>query len=284
MVRLNRRIAILLAAALLAPAAPVRAELETACTALDICYCINSDYLGAINANVARVRRLLALRKAEGKAIGYLSVPLSPAGGGSYQINLEAAQYIASEVERRFGASSTLILNPGAEGSDAMNGAGGADYMYMWSQILEGPSGRGDDFDFFYFAGPTDFANYFLRSAEAGETSRRPDPGEVDDYLGKLNDFFDRRVERDPEFKQAVERGLLSRQGFRRYYGLRASVAFSYGSHDEWNIARLINQRRRGATEYGMANQLAILFDGRSADPGAYESAAAWGDAGRCVK
>ncbi len=36
-------------------------------------------------------------------AIGYLSVPLSPAGGGSYTMNADAAGKIAESVERRFG-------------------------------------------------------------------------------------------------------------------------------------------------------------------------------------
>jgi hypothetical protein len=61
-------------------------------------------------------------------------------------------------------------------------------------------------------------------------------------------------------------------------------VAYSYGSQDEWNIARLINMRRRGATDYGIANQLAIFFDGQPQSPGAYEIATAPGEAGRCVK
>jgi hypothetical protein len=42
----------------------------TACTALDICYCVSSDFRDAIDANVARVRQLIAIYKAQGKAIG----------------------------------------------------------------------------------------------------------------------------------------------------------------------------------------------------------------------
>ena len=33
--------------------------------------------------------------------------------------------------------------------------------MLMWTRILEGDRGLGEDFDFIYFAGPTDFAAYF---------------------------------------------------------------------------------------------------------------------------
>jgi hypothetical protein len=144
----------------------------------------------------------------------------------------------------------------------------------MWTQILEGQGGNGEGFDFFYFAGPTDFSKYFLGSA----------PGPVQDYFGKLEAFFDQRVASDPAFRKAVEQGQITKTGFRNYYGLRASVAFSYGSHDEWNIARLLNERRRGVAELGIANQLSIFFDGQPVNPGNFQSPTAAGDTGRCIK
>ena len=254
----------------IAASTPARANNVTACTALDLCYCVNSDYREVIEANVARVRQLIASNKAQGKAIGYLSIPLSPAGGGSFEINSEIAAEVARHVTARFGARSVFLLNPGAEGGDKMNGAGGADYMYMWTQILAGQKGLGDDFDFFYFAGPTDFGKYFALTGEGD--------------LERLEAWFDARLAKDPAFKKSVDQGDLTRARFRNYYGLRASVAFSYGSHDEWNIARVINIRRRGAADLGIAEQLAIFFDGRPQSPGAYELATAPGDAGRCVK
>jgi len=276
------------AALMVAFAAPAWAEAEpatqTKCTALEICYCVTTKYLDAIGANVARMRQLIAGNRAQGKAVGYLSVPLSPAGGGSFAVNSEAAGRIAGDVGKRFGPSSVWILNPGAEGGDAMNGASGADYMYMWTQILEGPTAHGEDFDFFYFAGPTDFSRYFLQPEAVGQEPAKADPGPVQDYFGKLDAFFDHRVASDPEFRKAVEQGQISKAGFRNYYGLRASVAFSYGSHDEWNIARLLNERRRGTAEFGIASQLAIFFDGQPVNPGGYESVTASGDTGRCVK
>jgi hypothetical protein len=247
-----------------------RAAQITQCTALDICYCVNTDYRDAISENVARVRQLIASAKAQGKAVGYFSVPLSPAGGGSFAVNAEAAAKTADNVTARLGARSVYLLNPGAEAGAKMNGASGADFMYMWTQILEGRGGLGEDFDFFYFAGPTDFANYF------GLTGQ----GDLD----RLEDWFDRRLTQDPAFKKSVDDGGVTKAGFRNYYGLRASVAFSYGSHDEWNIARLINDRRRGATDFGIANQLAVWFDGRPVTPGGYENSAASGDVGRCIK
>ena len=237
---------------------------------LDICYCVNTDYSDAIKDNVARVRQIIADQKAAGKAVGYLSVPLSPAGGGSFAINTEAAETIVRNATAHLGPRSVWLLNPGAEGGDKMKGASGADYMYMWTQILEGTGGLGEDFNFFYFAGPSDFAGYFKLTGQ----------GDLD----ALEDWFDKRVASDPAFKKSVDDGSVTKAGFRNYYGLRASVAFSYGSHDEWNIARLINGRRRGATDFGIANQLSVLFDGRPVSPGGYENPAASGDVGRCIK
>jgi hypothetical protein len=242
----------------------------TACTALDICYCINTDYRDAINVNIARVRQLIADNKAQGKAIGYLSVPLSPAGGGYFPLNAEVAARTAKDVEMRFGKRSVWMLNPGAEGGDKMNGASGADYMYMWTTILEGHNAFGEDFDFFYFVGPSDFSKYFSLTGQ----------GDLD----KLEDYFDAQMASNPNFKKAADQGDISRPGFRNYYGLRASVSFSLGSHDEWNIARLLNERRRGATDLGIANQLAVFFDGRPVTPGGFEDATASGDVGRCIK
>src|SRR5260370_40062412 len=96
------KIAIALVAAALALAALASAEEAevTKCTALDICYCVNTKYLDAITANVSRVRQLIADNKAKGKAVGYLSVPLSPAGGGAYPDNCAADKRRAGDVEQ----------------------------------------------------------------------------------------------------------------------------------------------------------------------------------------
>ncbi|MFY9828341.1 MAG: hypothetical protein WAU59_10690 [Rhodoplanes sp.] len=62
-----------------------------------------------------------------------------------------------------------------------------------------------------------------------------------------------------------------------------ASASFSSGAHDEWNILRILNERRRGADQYGVTNQLPILFDGRALPPGSFEDGVALGYAGRCL-
>jgi len=242
-------------------------EKVSACTAINICYCITAANRDAIAANVARVRQLLADQRALGKATGYLSIPLSTAGGGYMRVNQEVAQQTKDRIERRFGPAAMWVLNPGAE-ANLPDGATGADYMYMWTQILEGRGGFGEDFDVFYFAGPTDFARFFALTG-TGDAER-------------IAAYFDQRLASDAELMGLIAANKLSKAGFRRYYALRASVAFSYGSHDEWNIARLINERRRGSDQFGISHQLAIMFDGRAVSPGTYEGATADGTVGRC--
>ena len=92
------------------------------------------------------------------------------------------------------------------------------------------------------------------------------------------------RVRDDPKSKAAVDSGAVTKAGFRTYYGLRAAVSFSLGSHDEWNIVRILNDRRRGIAEFGIPNQIAVLYDGKPMTPGGYESPTAPGDVGRCIR
>ena len=263
----------LVAAALALPSAVHAGDLVTACTRLDICYCTNTDYQKAITDNVDRVRKLIKENRDQGKAIGYLSVPLSPAGGGSYFLNKDIADKMAKRVTARFGARAVWILNPGDQAGDGMDSkASGADFMYMWTQILEGPTGEGEDFNFFYFAGPADFGKFFNLTGQGD--------------LETLEAWFDQHAAEYPDLKTSIDQNgaAKTKTAFRNYYGLRASVSYSLGSHDEWNIARLINARRRGATEFGIANQLAIFFDGLPQTPGGYESPTAPGDVARCIK
>jgi hypothetical protein len=222
-----------------------------------------------IDANVAKLRQRIAEEKSKGKTIGFLSILLSTAGGGYINVNKEIAAQAKKRIEQRFGANSLWILNPGAEQASLPPGASGADYMLMWTRVLEGDRGLGEDFDFVYFAGPSDFAAYFGLNGTAD--------------MEKIEAWFDERLRKDPDMKKAVDRGELSKANFRNYYALRASVSFSAGSHDEWNILRILNERRRGADGYGVTNQLPVLFDGRALPPGSFEDGVALGYAGRCV-
>ena len=246
---------------------PAAAETITSCTSSGICYCVNADYLATIQDRVSSIRARLAAERAAGKATGYISIPISTLEGNYFKVNVDVADDVKKRVEARFGAASVWMLNP-AETQWSLPkigaaGASGADYMLMWTRVLEGASGDGPDFDFVYFTGPEDFR----RGLNIGDA----------DVMGQLDAEYDKRAATDPEIKK------VDKRAFRTYYALRASVAFSLGSHDEWNIARTINERRRRAGPQAIARQLAVWFDGRSVSPSEYEAPAAAGYVGTCA-
>ncbi|GJM74485.1 hypothetical protein HMSSN036_67010 [Paenibacillus macerans] len=65
--------------------------------------------------------------------------------------------------------------------------------------------------------------------------------------------------------------GKKRRNDFFEFYTIRASANFSKGSHDEWNIWKILNGLRFEDHEYGIGNQIAGYFDGRQINPGSYE-------------
>ena len=56
------------------------------------------------------------------------------------------------------------------------------------------------------------------------------------------------------------------------------------GAHDEWNIVRLINERRRADGKLGTGNQIPLLFDGRAAAPSESEASVSDGYVGKCAQ
>src|SRR6478672_9284185 len=217
----------------------------TECTKVGICYCVN-DELKA------------------GKAVGYLSVPLTSGGGGNFNVNKEVADSARAALEKRFGSEFVYVLNPATLEADLPKGTG-PDYMLMWTTLLEGPDGTGD-FDFVYFAGPQDFARYFGFDGT--------------NDMGKLDAYFDKRVASDADFAKAVQGGL-TKANFRKYYALRASSAVSRGAHDEWNIFRMINEKRRSDSKFGTPSQIPVLFDGQAVAPPQGESSVSEGYVGK---
>jgi len=254
------------------PPQAARAATATECTTTGLCYCVNSDFKAAIDEKVAYFRSQIAAEKAKGKAIGYLSIPLSSAGGSYFPVNRDVAQSVKDRIEARFGAASAWVLNPTAKDADlpAQGGvrARQGDYMLMWTRVIEGSSGLGTDFDFVYFAGPSDFAGFFGLDGKAD--------------MAKIEAYFTKRVESDAELKKMSDAGTLTMTSFRNYYALRASAAFSAGAHDEWNVVRLVNARRRDDAKLGVGNQLPVLFDGRAVSSGEFEQAVGGGNAGAC--
>ena len=251
-------------AAMLASGATHAAK-NTECAKVGICYCVNDELKTTISGKVERFRQMIADQRKAGKAVGYLSVPLTSSGGGNFNVNKEVAESAKAAIEKRYGADYIWVLNPGTLEADLPKGTG-ADYMHMWASLLEGTDGLGD-FDFVFFAGPQDFARYFGFDGNAD--------------MGKLDVYFDKRVASDPEFDKAVKGGL-TKAAFRRYYALRASATVSRGAHDEWNIFRLINEKRRADSKLGTTNQIPMVFDGRAATPPEAEAAVSEGYVGKC--
>jgi hypothetical protein len=244
---------------------PAQAAKTTECAKTGICYCVDDELKPTISSKVDRFRQVIAEQRKAGKIVGYLSVPLSPAGGGNFNVNREVAENAKAAIEKRFGADFVYVLNPTTSDTDLPKGSG-ADYMLMWATLIEGTDGLGE-FDFVYFAGPQDFARYFTFDGN--------------NDMGKLDVYFDKRAKSDPDFDKAVQNGL-TKAAFRRYYAMRASVSVSRGSHDEWNIVRLINERRRADTKLGTGNQVAVMFDGRGVDPADSEAPVSDGYVGKC--
>ena len=244
----------------------------TECTQLKLCYCVNDDFKPLIEAKVKFFRAAIAEQKAKGKAVGYISVPLSTLGGGYFDVNAEVSLAAKKRVEARLGEANSWALHPGSNESDLTlpSGARGSndDYMLMWTRILEGPSGMGDDFDFVYFVGPSDFAAVFALTGVAD--------------MDKIGSYFDDRLGKDAGLKREVDRGRVTRTTFRNYYALKASVTFSNGAHDEWNIFRQLNERRRADAKYGVANQIPMLFDGKGVAPAVAEQTITAGVSGAC--
>ena len=127
-----------------------------------------------IDARIARLRELATEQRKAGKAIGYLSVPLSPTGGGYMKLNREVADSAKAAIEKRFGSDFVWVLNPAIPDTEIPNGTG-ADYMLMWVTFLEGREGLGEDLDFVYFAGPQDFARVFGLDGSADMANKAGD-------------------------------------------------------------------------------------------------------------
>lgn len=265
---LTSRIAISigLGGACLLAAGTASAAKVTECAKVGICYCVNDELKATISGRVERFRQMLADQRKAGKAVGYLSVPLTSTGGGNFNVNKEVAESAKAAIEKRYGADYIWVLNPGTLDADLPKGTG-ADYMLMWATLLEGTDGLGD-FDFVFFAGPQDFARYFGFDGTAD--------------MAKLDAYFDKRVASDPEFDKAVKGGL-TKAAFRKYYGLRASASVSRGAHDEWNIFRIINEKRRADSKLGTGNQIPMLFDGRATTPPESEAPVSEGYVGKCA-
>ena len=109
-------------------------------------------------------------------------------------MNQDVAEETTERIENRFGAASVWILNPGTEGN-LPSDATGAGYLYMWTQILEGRNGLGENFNFF-----------FRRSVRLCPVLRADWPGDMD----KIVVYSDRRLAVDARLEGRLNPRELS--------------------------------------------------------------------------
>ena len=108
----------------------------TECTKVGICYCVNDELKATIQTKVERFRQTIADQRKAGKAVGYLSVPLTSGGGGNFNVNKEVADSARAALEKRFGSEFVYVLNPATLEADLPKGTG-ADYM---TELALGPA------------------------------------------------------------------------------------------------------------------------------------------------
>lgn len=246
----------------------------------------------------------IARAKAADDVMVFLSTPLSGRVGSHFSTNVEIADHVARRLMEDWG-HRFWVLNPGRyqmeskEGTGLMNRhaetlskergisididqlfadspPGGGDYMRMWVRIMveDGIDNTGRRWDAFYFMSPSDVRGFFTEGGSRTWTAG------VEEYFARkyaMDEDF--RAAFDPPFRDAegnvlegdAERAecVQRRNNFFRYYTIRAGVNFSLGSHDEWNIWRLLNERRRASGKYGISDQIAGYFEGRQIAPGA---------------
>jgi hypothetical protein len=240
-------------------------------TVLNTCYEVDPDFLPVINHAVQTLRAQVRVQEKD-KLIAYISVPLTARGGGYRPLNVEISDFLKARIESR-SQGRVWALAPGKAESELpkVNGksAEGGEYMYMWTQVLAGEDGKGTDFNFLFAAGPGEIASFF---------------GIQNETFGAVDRYASLRSKGDADFLNNVASKPEMRKRFIAYYATKASVAFSDGSHDEWNIFNEINQGRRSDRNFGLGDQIPIFFDGRAVDPAAMETKVSPGYEKACPK
>lgn len=219
--------------------------------------------------------------KVDNRLIVYLSCPISNYGGSYSRTNIEIAAYVEQRLISQWG-SRFWILNPALYQLDSRHGTGlikrhartlslekrlkkaidieelqkespvtGGDYMRMWTRVIleDDNMNLGERFGAFYFVGPSDVQNFFIRSGGA-------------DLTKGIEEYYARKLTVDPEFRKMAEADPENfEHNFFRYYAIMAGSYFSRGSNDEYIIWRVLNKLRR--EQFGIASQIPGYFDGR---------------------
>ena len=129
---------------------------------------------------------LIAEQRKAGKAVGYLSVPLS--SGRRRQLQRQQGSRRERQGGRREALRRRLHLRAESRHARGRPAEGRRCRLHAdVDELLEGPDGLGD-FDFVYFAGPQDFARYFGFDGNAD--------------MAKLDAYFDKRVKSDPGLRR----------------------------------------------------------------------------------
>lgn len=266
------------------------------------------DWQRLFDAQIQLIKQDVARARAEGRLVFYLSCPISSRGGGWSGTNVDIARFTERHILERWG-EGFWVLNPAQYQLESRAGTGllnahakrlgidldalmrlsqptGGDYMRMWTQVLveDGVGNLGRNFDAFYFLGPRNVFEFF--TADDGQT-----------LTAGIESYFARKFATDGSFRDgfsqaganwgqgaagapSAAREAWSRQrtDFLRFYGLKASVNFSLGSHDELAILRLLNSARRKASvtaqmsDGDVGDQVAAYFDGTQIDPASTEA------------
>lgn len=224
--------------------------IPTRTTVLGTRYVVRDEFNEILLKTIRTLRTQIRVERAKGKVIGYISIPLTARGGGWRSTNVAVSAALKERLETTLGSDTFWFLPPGQIESEipAVGGKSpnGSEYMYMWTEVLAGEGGTGSDFDYVYFAGPTDFAAHFAGTGSISDRVRK--------YAEQLKND-------DPKFAAEVASNPDRLRQFVRYYTIRASAGFSTGAHDEWNIFCAINRKR------DIGDQISGAFDGRALSP-----------------
>lgn len=227
-------------------------------TVVGTCYRAQVSLLPVIQKKVAELRAAVRAQRERGKLVAYLSTPIGDYGVGYTPLNLEIADFVAARYQAAY-QDRLWVLNPASVKLPPE--AQGADYMYLWTQVLAGDDGFGQDFDLVLMTGPTDVAAFFEDAAKHSAA----------DTLEAVDRWIESRAAADAEFKKGIAENPARRFRFRAYYAFAASTGFSAGAHDEWNLFQRVNERRR-LRDRSPAGQLPVYFDGRMLTPAEMET------------
>jgi hypothetical protein len=271
------------------------------------------DWQRIFDEQIKLLQQDVARARAEERLVVYLSCPISSRGGGYSGTNVDIARHVERALLERWG-EAFWVLNPAQYQLESKAGTGliemhaqrlgidveavqaaslptGGDYMRMWTKVLveDSQDNLGHNFDAFYFLGPRDVHSFFCSHGSQTLTSG-------------IEEYFSRKFTTDASFRDAFavpgidwggasQRSAASppapdpkatwiqkRKNFLRFYALRASANFSLGSHDEWEIFRLLNELRRKKSSTrtmkggDVGEQISGFFDGNQVDPASSEA------------